>query len=243
VADPVLRERLTPHFRLGCKRVLLSDDYYPAVCQEHVELVTERIAELRARSIVTEDGCEREVDSIIVATGFHATDIPLARHIHGRSGRTLADAWSVNGQQAYLGTTVAGFPNLFLLTGPNTGQGHTSMVYMIESQLAYILDCLRAMHRRDVVAVEVRSQVQRAYNDDLQRRVRGTVWASGCSSWHLDKSGRNPTIWPGFTWDFRRRTRRFKSADYVTTRRGRAEDLNAAPVGSCGEPSTGKRIG
>ena len=138
--------------------------------------------------MVTEDGAERAVDTIILATGFHVTDSPMAGRVRGRGGRILADAWSA-GPQAYLGTTVAGFPNLFLLIGPNTGLGHTSMVYMIESQLAYILDCLRVMERRRLRSVEVRPVRQDAFNDAVQRRMRGTVWTSGCASWYLDASG------------------------------------------------------
>lgn len=218
VADPALRAKLTPHYTMGCKRILLSDDFYPALSRDNVEVVTDRIREVRTASVVTEDGVERATDTIIVATGFHVTDMPLAQCVRGRDGRTLADAWR-DGPRAYLGATVAGFPNLFLLIGPNTGLGHTSMVYMIESQLAYILNCLRVMDRRGVRAVEVLPAAQAAFNDELQRRMRGTVWASGCASWYLDAGGRNSTLWPGFTWEFRRRTRRFDQAAYTLTPR------------------------
>jgi cation diffusion facilitator CzcD-associated flavoprotein CzcO len=213
IADPDLRAKLTPNYSLGCKRVLISDDFYPALAQENVELVTERISEIRAHSVVTSDGVEREVETIILATGFHVTDMPLARFICGRGGQKLADAWR-DGPQAYLGTSVAGFPNLFLLIGPNTGLGHTSMIYMIESQITYLLDCLRFMHKRHVQVVEVRPEQQKVYNDEIQRRMQGTVWTSGCASWYLDAHGRNTTLWPGFTWEFRRRTRRFDAAAY-----------------------------
>ena len=216
VADPLLRAKLTPTYTMGCKRVLLSDDFYPAVCQQNVEVVTDRIREVRAASVVTEDGTERPIDTIILATGFHVTDMPVAARIAGRDGRTLSDAWR-DGPRAYLGATVAGFPNLFLLIGPNTGLGHTSMVFMIESQLAYILDALRAMERHHLRAVDVRPQAQDAFNDEIQRRMRGTVWASGCSSWYLDAGGRNSTLWPGFTWEYRLRTRRFDLASYALT--------------------------
>jgi hypothetical protein len=138
--------------------------------------------------------------------------------VRGRDGLLLADAWQ-GGAQAYLGATVAGFPNLFLLIGPNTGLGHTSMVYMIESQLAYILDCLQMMERRGVDVVDVRPETQAAYNDELQRRLQGTVWLSGCASWYLDAHGRNSTLWPGFTFAYRRRTRRFDPASYALTPR------------------------
>ena len=213
VPDPLLRAKLTPTYALGCKRILLSDDFYPALSQPNVEVVSERIREVRAKSIIIEDGSEREIDVIICGTGFHVTDAPLPQHIHGRNGVSLAERWQ-GGQNAYLGTTVTGFPNLFLLIGPNTGLGHNSMVYMIESQLAYILDCLRKMDRQNLQAVDVWPEVQEAFNAEVQRRMQGTVWMSGCSSWYLDANGRNTTIWPGFTFEFRRRTQCFDQQHY-----------------------------
>ncbi len=216
VADPTLRAKLTPGYRLGCKRILLSDDFYPALTQENVEVVTERIGEVCPTGVMTEDGVERPVDAIIFATGFHVTDMPAAAFIHGRGGQTLADAWR-DGPRAYLGATVAGFPNLFLMIGPNTGLGHSSMIFMIESQLAYILDCLRLMDKRHVQAVEVRGEAQTSFNEEMQRRMSHTVWTSGCSSWYLDATRHNSTLWPGFTWEYRRRTRRFDAAHYSLT--------------------------
>jgi len=213
IKDPALREKLTPHYAMGCKRVLLSDDFYPALTQPNVEVVTERIREVRARSIITADGREHEVDAIICGTGFHVTDTQLPERLYGRAGISLAENWQM-GVSAYLGTTVAGFPNLFLLIGPNTGLGHNSMVYMIESQLNYILDCLRLMDQRHVRAVDVRPEVQEAFNQEVQRRMRHTVWSSGCASWYLDSRGCNVTLWPGFTFAFRRRTRRFDPQSY-----------------------------
>ena len=147
IVDPVLRARLTPNYRMGCKRILPSDDYYPALTQANVELVTDHIRTITERGLLTEDGIERPVDAIIFATGFHVTDTPYAGIVHGRGGQSLAEAWR-DGAEAYLGTTVAGFPNLFLCIGPNTGLGHNSMVFMIESQIAYVLDCLRTLQRR-----------------------------------------------------------------------------------------------
>jgi len=213
VADPALRAKLTPTYRMGCKRILLSDDFYPALTRPNVEVVTERIREVRPHGVVTEDGAERVVDTIVLATGFHVTDNPVYRRVHGRDGRALADTWS-GGQRAYLGSAVSGFPNLFIMIGPNTGLGHTSMVFMIESQIAYILDCLRVMDGRGLRVVEVRSEAQERFNEAVQRRLRGTVWASGCASWYLDAGGRNSTLWPGFTWQYRLKTRRFDPASY-----------------------------
>ena len=215
VADPVLREKLTPRYALGCKRILPTNEWYPAIVKPNVEVVTEGIHEVRAHSIVTADGSEREVDTIIFGTGFHVTDIPIAERIRGRDGRSLADVWN-GSPTAYKGTAVAGYPNLFLLVGPNTGLGHSSIVFMIESQIAYVMDALRTMRRRGARTVEVRPQAQSAYNAEIQRRTRGTVWvAGGCSSYYLDRNGRNSTLWPTFTWPFRRRLRRFDEPAYA----------------------------
>jgi cation diffusion facilitator CzcD-associated flavoprotein CzcO len=220
VQDPALRARLTPNYRIGCKRILISDEYYPALVQANVEVVTDSIAAITPRGIVTTDGVERELDTIILGTGFHVTDMPVAHWIHGGDGRTLADTWD-GSAQAYLGSAVAGFPNLFLLVGPNTGLGHNSIVFMIESQLHYLMEGLRFMQRGGLDVIEVREQVQRDYNSELQRRLQGTVWTSGgCVSWYLDEHGRNTTIWPGSTWPYRQRLRRFEPADYELTRRG-----------------------
>ncbi len=219
VANPALREKMTPRYRMGCKRILLSDDFYPALTWPNVEVVTDRIRAVRPRGVVTGDGVERAVDTIILATGFHVTDNPVARRVRGCDGRTLADAWR-DGPRAYLGAAIAGFPNLFMLIGPNTGLGHTSMVFMIESQVAYIVDCLRVMDERGLGVVEVRPAVQEAFNEELQARMRNTVWSSGCSSWYLDANGRNSTLWPGFTWQYRLKTRRFDPASYELTPRG-----------------------
>jgi len=213
VPDPVLRAKLTPEYTMGCKRVLLSDDFYPALAQSNVEVITERIREVRANSVVTEDGKEHEIDTIICGTGFHVTDPQLPQYVYGRGGQSLADSWR-SGPHAYLGATVSGFPNLFLLIGPNTGLGHNSMIYMIEAQITYILDCLRTMDRRNLRAVEVRPETQEAFKTEMQQRMQGTVWTSGCSSWYLDARGHNTTLWPGFTFEFRRRTRHFDPQHY-----------------------------
>src|SRR5437763_6919370 len=213
VPDPELRSNLTPDYEIGCKRILVSNDFYPAVTQPNVELVPRGAKEVRARSIVDAAGVEREVDTIIFGTGFQVTRMPIAEHLRGRGGRRLAEAWR-DGMQAHLGTMVAGFPNLFIVPGPNTGLGHTSMVFMIESQIAYVLDCMRVMEARGAGAVDVRPEVQAAYNGDVQERSRHTVWLSGCASWYLDPSGRNTTLWPGFTFSFRHKTSRFDPAHF-----------------------------
>jgi cation diffusion facilitator CzcD-associated flavoprotein CzcO len=219
IADPALRARLTPEYRIGCKRILVSNDYYPALEQPNVEVVTEGIREVRPTSLVTVSGAEHHVDTIIYGTGFRPMELPLAEHLRGRDGVVLEDRWR-GAPRAHLGTTVAGFPNFFLLIGPNTGLGHNSMVYMIESQIAYVLDCLRTMADRGLALVEVREEAQAEYNRDVQEQMKGTVWIEGgCASWYLDADGVNRTLWPSFTFAFRRRTRRFDVESYrVETR-------------------------
>jgi cation diffusion facilitator CzcD-associated flavoprotein CzcO len=214
VADPELRRRLTPTYRVGCKRVLISNDYLPALGRENVEVVTDAIREVRPRSIVTADGVEREVDTIVFGTGFHVTDMPAAERVRGRDGRALAEVWA-GSPQAHLGAMVAGYPNLFFLVGPNTGLGHNSIVFMIESQCNYVLDALRLMEAGGAAELDVRPEAQAAYNAHIQEQMRGTVWTSGgCASWYLDARGRNTTLWPTFTWPFRERTRRLDPAHY-----------------------------
>jgi len=215
VADPALRARLTPNYTMGCKRVLISSDYYPAITKPNVELVTDRIAEVRERSIVTADGIGREVDAIIFGTGFRATDPPLAAHIRGREGATLSDVWQ-GSPKALAGTTVAGFPNLFILLGPNTGLGHNSVVYMTEAQIDHLLGALRYMDRHHVGAIEPNVDAQREYVAAVDRRMRGTVWvAGGCASWYLDRTGRNSALWPDASWRYYRRVANFNPAEYV----------------------------
>jgi cation diffusion facilitator CzcD-associated flavoprotein CzcO len=215
IPDPALRRKLTPDWTLGCKRVLLSNDYLPALARPNVEVVTEGIAEVRAHSIVSAEGTERPVDAILFGTGFQPTDPPLARHLRGRDGRTLSETWA-GSPAAHLGTTVAGFPNLFLLMGPNTGLGHTSVIYMIEAQIEHLLGALEHMRRQRIAALEPRPEAQAAFIAGVDRRMDGTVWTSGgCRSWYLDATGRNSTLWPDHTWTFRRRVARFEPGEYV----------------------------
>jgi cation diffusion facilitator CzcD-associated flavoprotein CzcO len=229
ISDPELRRRLTPDYAIGCKRILLSSDWYPAITSPGVELVTSGIREVRERSIVDGDGVEHELDTIVFATGFVPTDPPIARRLRGREGRTLSETWQ-GSPQAYLGTTVAGFPNLFLFYGPNTNLGHSSIVYILESQTNYVMSALAAMDERGAACVEVRPQVQDVFNEELQERLQSSVWNSGCSSWYLDRHGHNSIQWPGFTFEFRRRTRRFEPADYRLSPPVPAQPVAAAPA-------------
>ena len=216
VPDPELRRRLTPGYAVGCKRLLLSDDWYPALQQPNVEVVSDRLEAIGERSMRFADGSEREVDTIVWATGFSPTDPPIARRVRGSDGRTLSEVWAAGGTRAYLGTSVAGFPNMFMLWGPNTNLAHTSVVFMIEAQLNHVVGAVEAVRGHDRGAAEVRREAQDAWNADVQRRLAGSVWnTGGCASWYLDSSGDNPIMWPGQTFTFWQRTHRFRAADYA----------------------------
>jgi cation diffusion facilitator CzcD-associated flavoprotein CzcO len=217
VPDPELRARLTPDYTIGCKRILPSNDFYPAVGQPNVELVTGEIAEVRPHSVVGDDGVERPVDAIVFGTGFKIAEQLHKMKITGRAGVTLEEAWQ-DGMTAYLGITVSGFPNLFFLLGPNTGLGHNSVVFMAEAQIRYTLAGLTLLNRNRADYLDVRPEVQRAFNADIQSKLANTVWNTGCKSWYLDEHGVNRTIWPGYTVTYWRRTRRPNPTHYELTR-------------------------
>jgi cation diffusion facilitator CzcD-associated flavoprotein CzcO len=215
IADKELRGKLTPRYRAGCKRILYSAKYYQAVADPKTELVTDRIARITARGIVTADGAERDVDVILFATGFHVSDSYSYLDIKGPRGESLVDRWSREGVQAHRGITVADMPNLFLLMGPNTALGHTSVVFMIESQTRYIADAIAAVDKRHASALAPDRGAQDRFNEKLQRNLAGSVWNSGgCRSWYLDEHGNNRTLWGGFTWQYRLATRSLKPAEY-----------------------------
>ncbi|WP_395070619.1 flavin-containing monooxygenase [Paraburkholderia silvatlantica] len=218
VKDPDLRARLTPDYLLGCKRVLLSSDYYPALAQPNVELVTDAIREVVADGIVTADGTHRPYDAIVCGTGFQVNDVDAPFQVTGVGGQDLGETWRRDGPEAYLGASVAGFPNLFLVIGPNTALGHNSMIYMIESHIAYIAACIRTLQRSGARTMEVRAEAQQSWNARVQARFARTVWQSGCRSYYLTQAGKNTALWPGFTFMFRRRTRRVRTADYAFER-------------------------
>ncbi|GGO85434.1 flavin-containing monooxygenase [Wenjunlia tyrosinilytica] len=214
IKDPELRRALTPSYTMGCKRTLISNDYYPALARPNVDVVTTGIQEVRADRVVTRDGAEHPVDAIVLGTGFHVTDAMERLPLTGRGGLKIQDAWA-DGIEAYLGTTVTGFPNLFLVLGPNTGLGHNSMVFMVEAQTRYIVGCLDLIDRRGGRALEVEDTAQRAFNDRLQGSLDGEVWSKGnCASWYLDSEGVNRAAWPGWTWQFWLRTRRPRPEHY-----------------------------
>ncbi|MFJ3337714.1 flavin-containing monooxygenase [Streptomyces sp. NPDC086766] len=234
VKDPALRAKLTPDYRIGCKRILLSNTYYPALAQPNVDVVTGGLAEVRGSTLVAADGSEAEVDAIVFGTGFHVTDMPIAERVVGADGRTLAETWK-GGMEALRGASAAGFPNWMTIIGPNTGLGNSSMILMIESQLNYMADYLRQLNvLGGRAALDARPDAVGAWNHMVQERMKRTVWnTGGCTSWYLDASGRNTTVWPGTTAEFRRATRRVDLAEYEVLRPP-ARDVGgtAAPGGT-----------
>jgi cation diffusion facilitator CzcD-associated flavoprotein CzcO len=218
VSDPGLRAKLRPHFQFGCKRMLISDDYWPALTRDNVELVTEHIAEIRADRIVTTDGREHPVDAIVLATGFALGLATAPFPVTGLGGTTLADAWR-DGAVAYKGVTVSGFPNWFIMMGPNTGPGHTSVLVFTESQIGYILQAIRTMIADNLSSVNVRRDVQGAYNTSIQRRMKHMVWSTGCSSWYLSPNGENHSLYPGLASEYCARIRKFRPSEYEVARR------------------------
>lgn len=214
VPDAALRKKLTPDFRIGCKRVLISRDYLRSLGQPNVDVVTSGIREVRAHSVVTSDGVEHPVDAIVFGTGFKVTEMPFADHIYGRSGASLNQLWQ-GSPEAHLGAVVSGFPNFFSLLGPNTGLGHTSVVVMIEAQLQLVIEAITHMRAKNVGTLEVRSEVQQQFVSSVNESMKGTVWtAGGCASWYLDKTGRNSTLWPSFTFDFMKQAH-FRANEYL----------------------------
>jgi cation diffusion facilitator CzcD-associated flavoprotein CzcO len=214
IKAPELRAALTPEYVMGCKRILLSNDYYPALAAPNVSVVASGLAKVVGTTVISQNGAAHDVDAIILATGFHTIDMPIAERIHGLGGVTLADAWQGD-MRALRGTNVAGFPNLCLVIGPNTGLGHNSMVHIIESQLNYIVDYIKTLDRLRVAALDPRPDAQKKWCDEIERRLAPSVWnTGGCASWYLNAAGRNPTLWPGSTIRFRRATRRVDLAEY-----------------------------
>lgn len=215
VADPQLRARLTPDYPIGCKRILLSNDYLATLVKPHVKVVSEGIRRITPEGIETNDGQCHAADVIIYGTGFAATEFLAPMTITGRAGQTLNQAWQ-QGAQAYLGITVPGFPNFFMLYGPNTNLGHSSIIYMLESQIAHVVRCLKATQRRSATAIEVAPSRYADFNRVVQQRLAATVW-QGCKSWYVDANGHNSTNWPGFTFGYRWLTTYASLGAYVFT--------------------------
>jgi acetyl esterase/lipase len=201
VRDPALRARLVPDYPIGCKRILISSDYLPAIAQPNVNLVTDAIRRITPDGVETADGLVHPLDAIIYGTGFAASEFLAPMRVTGRDGASLNDAWR-DGAEAYLGITVPGFPNFFMIYGPNTNLGHNSIVYMIETQIAHVMRCVAALKDRDAAAIEVDPDRHRRFNARVQQRLAHTVW-NGCTSWYVDERGRNSVNWPGFTLSYR----------------------------------------
>jgi len=215
VRDPELKRKVTPGYALGCKRILISSDYYPALSRSNVEVITESIGRVHSGGIETVDGTRRDVDAIVFGTGFDVQNNSPGFRLVGRGGRSLAEAWA-GGKEAYLGTTINGFPNFFMMIGPNSGLAHNSQVFMIEAQARYVSAGIKQLLKRRHAAIEVRRAVQTGFNDWVRDRMNASVWSrGGCKSWYLDAvTGRNSAIWPASALAFWRRLRRFRGGDY-----------------------------
>jgi cation diffusion facilitator CzcD-associated flavoprotein CzcO len=214
ITDPRLREKCIPDYVMGCKRVLFSNDWYPTLARPDVELVTDPIERIVPGGLVTAGGTTREADVIIYGTGFKTLDFLAPMSVTGLGGRRLHDSWR-EGAEAYLGITVSGFPNFFMLYGPNTNLGGNSIIYMLEGQIGYVLGALRALQAGGLDWLDVRPEVQRAFNAWVASASRTTVWQSGCHSWYTTASGRNTNNWPIQTFRYRQRVRRFNLAEYL----------------------------
>jgi cation diffusion facilitator CzcD-associated flavoprotein CzcO len=236
VKDPVMRRKLTPGYRIGCKRILLSNDYYPALAKPNTELVASGLKEIRGNTLVASDGTEAEVDAIIFGTGFHVTDMPIAQRVKGADGMTLAESWS-EGMEALRGCSASGFPNFMTVIGPNTGLGNSSMILIIEAQLNYMVDYVKKLEtlggEAGKVAFDARPEAVTAWNRHIQDRMRRSVWNTGCDSWYLDANGRNTTVWPGTTSEFRRVTREVRLEEYEVRR----QPAPSGPDGGAGTDS------
>lgn len=232
ISDPELRAKVTPEFAPFCKRILLSDDYYTALDSPNVDLNVDGIAEIRPHAIVTNAGDVVEVDTIVLGTGFHVTDSPMMERFRNAEGHSITDVCDKNRLGAYNGTVIPTFPNLFVIPGPNTGIGHTSLIVMIEAQVGWALKLMDAMEQRRLASVEVRQAVHDEWCDLMDTKTEPTVWNSGCSSWYLDKDGRNSTLWPGLTTEFRKRLRSVDLTKFHT--------VAATPSSDGAPPATGR---
>jgi cation diffusion facilitator CzcD-associated flavoprotein CzcO len=217
IKDPAIRAAVTPDYTIGCKRIILSSTLYPALCRSNVSLhpKNDAIAEINERGIVTTQGKQVDLDLIVYSTGYDATDGVISYPVIGKGGKTVGDFWAEY-PRAYLGTTMPGFPNLFVVTGPNTGIGHTSAIFVIEAQLEYIMRAIKAVRSRGAKVIEVTPQAEAAYTDFIHREMKQTVWQSGgCHSWYQSKSGHVIAMFPGFSFTFRQMAKAFKPADHV----------------------------
>lgn len=230
IKDPVLRQKVTPRYALGCKRVLLSDDYYPALTKPNVEVIVDGIERIDGGGIVSRDGRRENVDAIVLATGFKVPAAGAPFPIEGVNGRSLDDDWRA-GSEAYLGMSVSGYPNMLYIMGPNTGPGNISVIFYIESQLRYIMAYLQHMKDRKLAALDLKEAVQKNFNEDIQAKMQKTTWMSGCESWYLTADGKNTTLWPGYSWQYRMQSRHFDPSIYCSVRRKDAQGVEKSVNG------------
>ncbi|OBR53145.1 flavin-containing monooxygenase [Paraburkholderia tropica] len=216
VPDSELRRKLTPDYEIGCKRILKSSDFYPSLCRPNVELVTEPISHIEPDAVVTADGVRHPIDALVLSTGFEATRLPISERIFGREGRSLAERWE-HGAEAFATTSVSGFPNFFVLGGPNTGIGHNSQVYMFEAQIQHVLRAMTHMEQIGGEVMEVRIEAEDRFRAKLDERASTTVWMTGgCTAWYVDpRSGRLTTLWPDYSHTFEDEIAPFSSDDYA----------------------------
>ncbi|MBO6505536.1 MAG: NAD(P)/FAD-dependent oxidoreductase [Kordiimonadaceae bacterium] len=214
VSDPELRAKLTPDYPVGCKRILGSDEYFPALQKDNVNLVTNPIDRVNSKGIIDATGTHHQVDTIVYATGFKPFSLLEGMEITGPSGQKMSDYFADGGVRAHNTVSVPGFPNFALLTGPNSGLGHNSIILMIEAQVGYIVGCLKAMQRKNAKSIDVKADLSEQYDVQIQRDLQGSVWLSGCKSWYVGADGRNYTLWPWSTLKYRRMMRRVDPNDF-----------------------------
>ncbi len=214
ISDPIIRKKVTPNYTIGCKRILMSNEYYQSLQKQNVNLITEKISEIKEKSIMTEDGIEHEVDLIIPATGFETSEALSPFEVVGEHGKSLNEIWLKNGAEAYLGSVVNGFPNFFLIVGPNTGLGHSSMVLMIEAQVKYATQCIKSILSKNWKSMNIKLESQFRYNLEISKKLSTSIWAESCNSWYIHRNGKNTTLWPGFTFEFANKTKTFDYDDF-----------------------------
>lgn len=217
IRDRALREKVRPRTKVGCMRMLPSNAYYPALCRDNVDVITGGVAEIREHSIIADDGTEREVDAIVLCTGFLFGDSPRNDRFHGRRGRSIREYFDAAGSHGYKGSVLPGFPNMLMFFGPNSALGFSSALYMIEAQITYFADAIATFGKSGLMSFEVRQDTVDEYNREVDSLLSGSVWYSGCRSWFLDKYGRNAALWPDFSFRYRRRLQRFDVAAYDVT--------------------------
>ncbi|HET7312742.1 NAD(P)/FAD-dependent oxidoreductase [Salinisphaera sp.] len=227
VADPELRRAVTPDYAIGCKRILISNDWYPAIQADNAELIADGPAQITENGVVTNDGREIEVDAIVCATGFHVPSGAAPFPVAGLGGLELNTAWG-DGAEAYKGIAVSGFPNMFFLMGPNTGPSHTSVLAFTEMQMEYIAKAIGYIARHDLKWLMVKKSVQDRFNRGIQKRMRHTSWTSGCNSWYLTDAGKNTTLYPGFNWEYRLRLWLFRPGEYDSAAAAREHTADRA---------------